>query len=429
MKTMVKNRTAMFAALCGFAGAAYASAPAVDGVTMVQDTYSRTVTIAYTLADEPAIVTIDVQTNGISIGGANLGHFAGDVNKVVQPGARMATWRPDRAWPGHKIDSGVTAVVTAWAEDTPPDVMVVSLVGGDGEVEYYADLGSLPGGVTNDVYKTAKMVFRKIPAADVSWAMGSPAWETGREGAREAMHTVTLTNDYYVGVYPVTQAQYANVAGVWTSSAFTLERDRATRPVEKISWETVRGTVGDGCNWPVNGHAVAPESFIGKLRTQTGMAFDLPTDAEWEFACRAGTGTALNNGQSLASWDASPDTLDALARYRYNGGLFDNTATPPNQLAAADGGTAKVGSYEPNAWGLYDMHGNVWEWCLDWYQESPLGYDPLTGPVSGSSRVMRGGSWNDYAFNIRSAARTGQDPNRAADTSGFRLALPLPAIR
>lgn len=416
------------AALCALAGAAVVSAPDVSGVTMAQDAVSRVVTVSYTLADGPAIVTVDVRTNGVSIGGANLWHFTGDVNRLVESGARTMTWRPDRAWPGHKIDSGVTAVVTAWAPDTPPDVMVVPLDGTGGPVEYYADLAAVPGGVTNAVYKTAKMAFRKIPAANVSWRMGSPAWETGRTVARETPHVVTLTNDYYMGVFPVTQEQYAIVPGGSYPSWATV--DRAARPVEQVSLDDLRGTAAAGYNWPTNGHAVAPESFIGKLRTLTGMAFDLPTEAEWEFACRAGTGTALYNGQELTGGTASTNTLNALARYRYGGGFLDMGATIPAQTTpAADGGTAEVGSYEPNPWGLYDMLGNVWERCLDWDQESPLGYDSLTGPFSGTARVVRGGSWRNDAFSCRSAYRSSYQPSGREYAIGFRLALPLPAAQ
>lgn len=422
----MKQLMASIAVLTAY-GAAFASAPTVSNVTMAQDA-SRTVTISYTLSDEPAIVTVDVRTNGVSIGGSNLTHFSGDVNKVVQPGSRTMTWRPRKAWPGHKVDSGVTAVVTAWALDTPPEVMVVPLDGNDGTAEYYADLASVPGGVTNGVYKTAKMAFRKIPAANVSWRMGSPAWETGRTKDRETPHVVTLTNDYYMGVFPVTQEQYATVSGGAYPSWATV--DRSARPVEMVSWEDLRGTVADGCDWPANGHAVAPGSFIGKLRTLTGFEFDLPTEAEWEFACRAGTGTALYNGQELTNATASTNTLNALARYKYGGGFLDMGATKPTEAtSAADGGTAEVGSYEPNPWGLYDMLGNVWEWCLDWYQDSPLGYDPLTGPSSGSNRVRRGGSWDYNAAYCRSAYRNFGVPSKGNYGIGFRLILALPVAQ
>ncbi len=421
MKSTPLSMVFMLAAM-----AAGASAPDVAGVAMTQDPLSRVVTISYTLADGPAIVTVDVRTNGVSIGGENLWHFSGDVNRVVQPGARTMAWRPDRAWPGHRIDSGVTAVVTAWATDTPPDAMVVPLDGNGGEVEYYADLASVPGGVTNDVYKTVKMAFRKIPAANVSWMMGSPSWELGRTAARETPHAVMLTNDYYMGVFQVTQTQYANVSGGSYPSWATV--DRRTRPVEQVSWEDLRGKATAGYDWPADGHAVLSTSFVGKMRTLTGMEFDLPTDAEWEFACRAGTGSALYNGRELTGTTASTNTLNALARYRWGGGYLDMGGTAPKQTTpAAEGGTAEVGSYEPNPWGLYDMLGNVWEWCLDWYQESPLGYDPLTGPLSGSDRVKRGGSWNNDALACRSAFRSNGGPSYRYYAIGFRLALALPA--
>ncbi len=425
MKSTPLSMVFMLAAM-----AAGASAPDVAGVAMTQDPLSRVVTISYTLADGPAIVTVDVRTNGVSIGGENLWHFSGDVNRVVQPGARTMAWRPDRAWPGHRIDSGVTAVVTAWATDTPPDVMVAPLDGNGGEVEYYADLASVPGGVTNDVYKTVKMAFRKIPAANVTWRMGSPLHEKGREADKEVPHAVTLANDYYLGVYPVTQEQWSNVMGNTGNPYFTYAPDRSTRPMEQITWEAVRGKAADGHDWPTDGHAVAPASFMGRLRSLAGMEFDMPTEAEWEFACRAGTGTALYNGLELENEMVSSNSLNAIARYRYSGGCLDmgmTATTPPQSTPAAEGGTAKVGSYEPNAWGLYDMSGNVYEWCLDWYQDSPLGFDPLTGPASGSHRVERGGGNGSAAWPCRSARRGAFAPNECKYDIGCRVALPLPA--
>lgn len=420
MKQLMTSMAAL--AVCG---AAFASAPTVSDVTMTQDA-SRAVTVTYTLSDEPAIVTVDIRTNGVSIGGANLTHFSGDVNKVVQPGAaRTMTWRARKAWPGHKIDSGVTAVVTAWALDTPPDVMIVPIDGNGGEVQYYADLASVPGGVSNDVYKTTMLLMRKIPAANVSWSMGSPVGGIGADPTQEAMHVVTLTNDYYMGVYEFTQAQFNIINGAKWNAYFKASGYDDLRPVEQVSWEDLRGKAADECDWPANGHAVLPTSFIGKLRTRTGLQFDLPTEAEWEFACRAGTGTALNNGQELIAYETS-ENINAIARYKYNGGCPNPNSNPPAETRPSAGGTANVGSYEPNAWGLYDMLGNVYEWCLDWWQTSPLGYDSIVGPESGTERVRRGGAWNVRAAHNRSGNRNHTVPNGRDGSLGFRLVLAIP---
>ncbi|MCQ2402574.1 MAG: formylglycine-generating enzyme family protein [Lentisphaeria bacterium] len=241
--------------------------------------------------------------------------------------------------------------------------------------------------------------------------MGSP------NGGDETQHQVTLTQDYYIGVFEMTQRQYELIYG---SNPSVYKGD--CRPVEQVSYNTIRGTGGTaGAGWPMYGHAVDEGSFLGKLRAKTGLVFDLPTEAQWEYACRAETVTALNTGRNLTSTGQDP-AMDEAGRYEYNrddgkGGYSPHT---------------KVGSYLPNAWGLYDMHGNVYEWCLDWYGSYPSGAvtDPV-GPQSGSARVQRGGSWDSYvgrAWNCRSASRGSYDPSRAYSDIGFRVVCLPPVV-
>lgn len=403
------------------------AAPQVSDVVMTQDG-GRTVTISYTLANEPGIVTVDVQTNAgdmgwVSIGGQHLTYFAGDANKLVQPGQRTITWKPRKAWPDNAVTENVKAVVSAWATNAPPDYMAVSLTVTNA-VNYYTCAENVPFGVTHEMYKTEYLLLRKIPAANVQWRMGSPTTENGRTAASETPHLVTLDEDYYIGVYPVTQRQYELMMSKRPSN-FKLDADYATRPVENVSYDMLRGKATDGYDWPNNGHAVLSTGFIGKLRAHAGIVgFDLPTDAQWEFACRAGCGSALYNGKELEDTTTSTN-LNPLGRYRYNGGWGPTGATYPGTTCTADMGTAKVGSYEPNAWGIYDMLGNVWEWCLDWYQESPLGFDVATGPSTGTARVWRGGSFNGASSPCRAAYRAGPTPNSANLQLGFRLACSI----
>ena len=434
--------------LAGIATGVFAAVPSIqkDSVVMDQNPRNRRVTINYTLEDAAAIVTVDVRTNGVSIGGGNLRYFAGDVNKVVEPGERTMTWLPDKAWEGHKIDSGVTAVVTAWATNTPPDYMVVSLVTPK-DIRYYTCAESLPHDVTNDLYKTEELVMRKIPAGNVRWLMGSPTTalgypttELGR-GNDEIPHLVTLPFDYYMGVFPVTQRQYELVmmrkpsatATEKRPSQFRLESDYATRPVDNVSWEILRGA-GDDYNWPAKSHAVKSDGFIGLLRNHSGLdGFDLPTAAQWEFACRAGTGSAVYNGEEITNNIASVN-LDSIGRYAANGGRLDD-GTFPNSVTAptttAEHGSAKAGTFPANPWGLYDMLGNMMEWCLDWYNAYTVaGYDPETGPSSSSAspakREMRGGNWSTNAQTLRSAYRFSFDPAGASSGFTFRLACAVP---
>lgn len=409
MKTKLLSTMALCASVSGFA------APMVSNVTMSQDAM-RTVTIGYELTGEPGIVTVDIQTNGVSIGGCYLTYFAGDVNRVVQPGMKTITWKPLKAWPDNKVTENVQAVVTAWATNAPPDYMVVSLVA-ERTVRFYTSEDAVPFGVTNDLYKTDEMVLRKCPAANVEWRMGSPVtpMELGRDAASEVPHYVTLGEDFYIGVYEVTQRQYERVRGV-RSGFFTVEYE--TRPADSVSYNAIRGAASGGFDWPSNGHAVSGSSFMGQLRSFSGLdGFDLPTDAQWEFACRAGCGGALYNGSAT-----NEVVLKTFARYRASGG-FINGSTNPSSSCTPDNGTAKVGSYLKNDWGIYDMLGNVYEWCLDWYQESPLGYDVSTGPESGTERVRRGGSWYTWQVHwLRSASRKSLAPGTNDSSVGFRVA-------
>ena len=282
---------------------------------------------------------------------------------------------------------------------------------------------------------------RKIMAKDVTWTMGSTPLETGRKAARETAHRVTLTNNYYIGVFEVTQAQWDLIQTSRPApSYFTNAADRAMRPVELMCYNEIRlradnaaATSGqiDSYSWPKGPN---PNSFLGKLRTKSGLDFDLPSEAQWEFAARAGNGdTKWGDGSGILN--VNPDAnLNLLGRYQCNGGqvLSGSSYANPAQSCGATNGTAIVGSYAPNAWGLYDMHGNVWEWCLDWYEENitahggAVNIDPsapaktLSG-ASGATRVFRGGSWSGAAGMCRPAYRNSRAPTYCPATYGFRV--------
>ena len=411
-KMMLASALALAVAVAAFAGA-----PVVrqGSVMMTQAGSSRRVAINYTIDEEPAIVTVDIRTNGVTIGGANLWNFAGDVNKVVGVGAHRMTWTPDKAWEGMRIPSGVTAIVTAWATNTPPDYMVVSLTAQKTR-RFYANEESIPFGVTNDLYKTEYLVMRKIPAKNVEWRMGSPTTETGHN-SREPAHLVTLSDDFYIGVYEATQRQYELIMGEKPSCQYTNAAYYATRPVEKVSYNALRGSASEGYAWPSDGHTVKSETVIGKLRTHSGIdSFDLPLDAQWEFACRAECGAALYSGK-----EASAENVGEIGRYAGNGGMPGGSN--PDANCTTEQGTAAVGTYKKNAWGLYDMIGNVEEWCLDRFQTSPTDCDPNQGPSSGSDRVLRGRGW--FATNYsqcRSAWRAQAGPSTTSANNGFRFA-------
>ena len=222
-----------------------------------------------------------------------------------------------------------------------------------------------------------------IPAG--TFTMGSPATEVNRED-NETQHQVTLSG-FKMSKYEVTFEQY-DAFCVATKREKPADEGwgRGQRPVINVSWDDA-------------------SAFA------TWMKCRLPTEAEWEYACRAGSSTPFNTGNNLSTSQAN-----------YNGNYPYNNNAKGIYLEK----TKEVGSFAPNAWGLYDMHGNVWEWCGDWYDEYPSAAQTNpTGPSEGSNRVLRGGSWYyDGAYSCRSAYRNYFTPDFRNYSIGFRLVCP-----
>ena len=192
------------------------------------------------------------------------------------------------------------------------------------------------------------------------------------------------------------------------------------RPVEYVSYNEIRNSTNTKANTTYD-YPTDPNqgSFLGLLRTKTGLAFDLPSEAQWQFACRAGHGTGYwGDGSEIINSDTDAN-LAKQGRYLRNAG---NTKKPSTNCSLSYG-SAIVGSYAPNSWGLYDMHGNVWEWCLDFYASD---ITKLGGAVntSGTYRVQLGGSWYNPADRCRSGRREYDNPAKQGNNFGFRVMLP-----
>jgi arylsulfatase A-like enzyme/formylglycine-generating enzyme required for sulfatase activity len=432
---------------------------AVTDVTFAQRPGSRDVDIAYTLSGGPAIVTLAVETNGVPLPDSAVTWLEGDVSKLVQPGRRAVVWHAGKDWPEHAA-ANARARILAWHPDTPPPYAVVDLIGGPAApgwpVTYHPSVEALPyGGLSNDLYRTTRLVLKRIrthapPPEDGVFLMGSPANETGRTAASETLHPVRLTRDFYIGVFEVTQGQYqqalSDLSGTLPWPAAYNHRDsRRVRPVESLSYNKIRsapsGAADPLVDWPANAN-VGSGTFLGRLREKTGVAFDLPTEAQWEYAARAGASGALTDGTASLTNAQSDARLDTLGRYASNGGLLWNAAEnkldyPETALGVtkADIGpeyaSATAGTYAPNAWGLYDVHGNVFEWVLDRHTDT---FDPASEAVdpvgstgaSDTNRVLRSGTWNLNAATSRLAYRRGTQPAWQAINTGFRVTFTLP---
>jgi formylglycine-generating enzyme required for sulfatase activity len=379
-----------------------ATDPLVSNVTAHQIPATGDLNICYDLsAPDRTNVTVSLT---ISVDGGttwfapNTSYVSGAVGLVpVSPeSGKTILWEAWRELPEGVYTSLVARVVAADALASP--YMVVDLSGGAQASSYpVASMDAAPIGGWTDEHKTAKLVLRRIPMG--TYTMGSPVGEVGRS-SDEVQHSVTLTNDFYIGVFEVSQRQWELVMGN-RPSYFTNSLYYSTRPVECISYYDVREDPANtpiSPNWPSSAQT-GTNSFMGRLRTRTGLnSFDLPTEAQWEYACRAGTTTALNSGKNLDNINNSAN-LSEVGRYAYNGGVGADRA------AATNTGTAALGSYLPNAWGLYDMHGNVWEWTLDWYGGYTGTATNPPGPVSGTTREARGGCTDNGAGACRSANR------------------------
>lgn len=349
--------------------------PVITDVALVNENdRNKNVVVTYTLADEDAIVTAAFTADDVSIPPAATTNLTGDVNARVGVGVRRFVWPVRAAFP-QTVLKNLKVHLTAWSVGQPPAYVAFDLTGRD-RPRYYVSDDAVPGGVLSRTYKTDKLLMRRIPAAGVEAKLGDV---TGARTSECPMRLVSFTEDYYIGVFELTSGQCAWMKGTPMSEA---DEESAVKPTindPSSTWEALRGK---GFSWPAvadgqaSAHAVDATSLLGKLRTSQGYAFDLPTDAQWEFAARAGQRTDYPGA------DAS-----SLLEY---GWYKDET----NDVV-------EVGLKRPNGFGLYDMGGNALEHVLDLYgtsAETPAygsrQTDPVgpTTPDEKSYRTRRGGS-------------------------------------
>ena len=424
MKSLTIFVVALYAAVA-------AASPSVSVTGLTIDAVSGEVVVSYSLADGPAIVTAAFTADGVPVPEQNATRLRGDVNRKVTGDAGTIRWDVRRDMPSLNASAmGVT--LTAWPCDNPPDYMVVDLRTAD-TVNYYTSTNALPGGgLANELYRTGSILLRKIPAAKIEWYKGDKSYG----------YWVTLTENYYIGVYELTQqqmrlmgwapgrgqtAEFSNLATgpICTDShGEVINPSTATLP-SVHNYVEIRGATNSTTCWPERGHAVGVGTPLEYVRNLTGVAFDLPTDAQWEFACRAGTATDYYNGKDASANSGRDPNLDPLAWY--DDGTADKPLCP-----------RPVGLKQPNAWGLYDMLGNVYENVLDINASSPYEKDSHVtdpqGPASTSAdatkRILRGDSWFQDNANARPRAsrrQLGTYNNTSKNYVGSRLCCPVAA--
>lgn len=260
------------------------------------------------------------------------------------------------------------------AKKTHSLYMVIDLSGGAKATSYPVSyLDDVPPGGWGDSHKSKMLVLRYCPPG---------------EFLMQGRRRVHLTKPFYIGIFEMTERQVFQIMGhYYAYSLIDTTAGASTAACGCISYNTARGS-SSGTKWP-SSSSVDSASIIGKIRAKTGLGIDLPTEAQWEYACRAGTTSLYNDGSSSSS------KLSNLAYYGTGG-----------EIASG------VGRRAANAWGVYDMHGNVCEWVLDWYgtlDDSEV-TDPK-GPSSGSKRICRGGGFSDSADNCTSNTRIAVSPN------------------
>ena len=325
--------------------------------------------------------------------------------------------------------------------------MVVDVSAGSGaDATYPVDFlnGEPDGGFKQNKYMENKIVFRRIRPG--SYIAGSPSDEAntadayngaddkGLPGAevREKPHRVMISKTLYVGIFEVTQAQYEKVMGsnpsIWTGS-----QGSPHRPVEQVLYGELRG---DG--WPRT-TAPAADSFMDRLNkrckskdehgeyTVDVKGFDLPTEFQWEYACRAGSTEAFYSKDGFDNTDsgAQKDQLELIGLYK------DNASKGVHPPVSGVYKTTDVGAFQPNAWGLYDMIGNAWEWCCDWFQADIVSLNQEVDPKGadsgyGNRRIARGGGYNTAISCCRVAFRQGFNNTIRNGSIGFRIFRSLP---
>ena len=345
---------------------------------------------------------------------------------IAKAGANRVVWDFGADYPDTKVNDLLVTVMATPYSDSTSVYLVIDISGGKDATKWpvrYTTTDPVHTAGVEDPCKTTEIWLKRVKAGQITMGYGDGNL-TGVPYYPPS-YTCILTNDYYLGIFPVTQAQSYNMTGSYNSN-FTNGLYRATRPVDSMNGHTLQDPLFDANNIAASVKGFNEDTVLGRLRIRTGLCILLPTQWQWEYACRAGTASGArypNCGYRNSGNSIPPDSYEWKDSQR---------------MWSADYGTSYVDAYEPNAWGFYSMIGNVWEICLNREKNPNKGdvvYDPLGGGGNINTspnnewvrkRAMKGGSWNKGSTYCAFYTYTAEDPNNPFNWEyGFRLCLPV----